>query len=512
MGKKSVFNSLFSKSASDKSDSLLDAAFYLQQLADVYLGINARIDAEINKFNSMLKEGVSTHEITNQIDVLRNLVQAKDGAAVAAENVGTNGLNSLPAVDFVNALLNEPIDASVKVQLKYYLKSLDNNTSANEVLGDIVRLLSPEPDLEIFDGKESKSELDNVEFTALKDPIVKLLKSIQNDSKLAGSAGQLLHRVNEVNDNKGMLAVLEDTSELILSSLDSKTDQFEHFLLTLKERLEKVDSFVNLQHQTNTAIADCGDKLSLSMNEQVGELRTSMSDSSSLEELESHVASSIDTILNDLESFNRSRDTLQNNSQNQIQDLEEQLKAARQETENLRDNLHKQRQRAMTDALTHLPNRESYDERLKLEYQRWQRYDTPLSLVMADLDHFKKINDNNGHTCGDYVLQEVANILKEQLRETDFVARYGGEEFVILLPETNVKEAVIAMNKLRSVIQQHPFVFEKREFAITMSFGVATFENKDDYNLVFNRADTALYRAKSRGRNQVCAELKKSAK
>ncbi|NNJ73098.1 MAG: GGDEF domain-containing protein, partial [Enterobacterales bacterium] len=133
-----------------------------------------------------------------------------------------------------------------------------------------------------------------------------------------------------------------------------------------------------------------------------------------------------------------------------------------------------------------------------------------LSLVMSDLDNFKKINDTYGHTCGDYVLQQIADCISKQLRETDFVARFGGEEFVMLLPETNIKEAVIAMNKLRAYIQQLPLQFNGKTFNVNMSFGVATFEAKDDYNLVFNRADTALYRAKSRGRNQVCAELKKS--
>ena len=512
MSKKSVLNGLFSKSGKDSnSESELDTLDCLQQLLDAHLGDNTRLDVEINKFNKLLKIGSQADDVIAQLEVLRALIQRKPVAQVNSPIQDTNWLKNLPANVFVKALLEEPLDASLKVQLKHYLNGLDANQTTSAILVDIINLLEPEDDIKVIEpAPVATTSFDNADIDAIKRPVINLLNNLQQNSDLTEHVSTLLSQAEEVTDNNGLCRLLEETSKLIISSVNNATGQFEHFLLSLKERLDQVDSFINLQSQTNKAIAKCSDQLSDSMNEQVGELKTSITDSDSLEELENHVVKSIEFILSDLQNFNSSRETLEYDSKQQIKNLEEQLKIAKDESESLRNNLQQQRQRAMTDPLTRLPNRQAYDERLQLEYHRWQRYKKPLSLVMSDLDHFKKINDTYGHTCGDYVLQQIADCISSQLRETDFVARFGGEEFVMLLPETNIKEAVIAMNKLRAYIRQLQLQFSGKTFSANMSFGVATFEAKDDYNLVFNRADTALYRAKSRGRNQVCAELKKS--
>ena len=124
--------------------------------------------------------------------------------------------------------------------------------------------------------------------------------------------------------------------------------------------------------------------------------------------------------------------------------------------------------------------------------------------MVADVDHFKQINDNYGHLAGDKVLRILAKEISTRVRQTDFVARYGGEEFVVLLNNIALEDAEKLMNNVRQKIEKCPFHFKEKQVQITMSFGIAEFGRNDMPETAFERADTALYRAKQSGRNRVC--------
>jgi two-component system cell cycle response regulator len=157
---------------------------------------------------------------------------------------------------------------------------------------------------------------------------------------------------------------------------------------------------------------------------------------------------------------------------------------------------------AVTDALTGLYNRRRFHESLSNEIERTKRYHTPLSLVMIDIDHFKKVNDNFGHQAGDRVLMEVPGILSELVRGTDTAARYGGEEFVVILPNTTKADAVICTERIRKSIASHSF--KDLGITITVSAGVAGMPdpNIDSEDKLIRCADLAMYRAKQNGRNR----------
>ncbi|NIM03723.1 diguanylate cyclase [bacterium] len=160
-------------------------------------------------------------------------------------------------------------------------------------------------------------------------------------------------------------------------------------------------------------------------------------------------------------------------------------------------------QLSITDGLTGLFNHRHFHEQLELEVNRAQRYDLNLSLIMIDLDHFKKFNDSYGHLEGDTLLRKIAQILKSSLRETDFVARYGGEEFAVILPETNKAGASFAAERVRKTINEQ--TFGEVGAKMTISLGVASYP--DDACLrtdLIKKADEALYRAKKEGRNRTC--------
>ncbi len=155
---------------------------------------------------------------------------------------------------------------------------------------------------------------------------------------------------------------------------------------------------------------------------------------------------------------------------------------------------------AMTDGLTGLKNHRSFQEKLTEEFDRSRRYHTPLALIMLDVDKFKLFNDTFGHPAGDEVLKQVAGALRDAARATDFVARYGGEEFILILPDTDAEGAMILAERMRQTVASQSW---ERQ-AVTVSMGVATLHPATSTpGCLVEHADTALYRSKQNGRNQV---------
>ncbi len=152
----------------------------------------------------------------------------------------------------------------------------------------------------------------------------------------------------------------------------------------------------------------------------------------------------------------------------------------------------------ITDPLTKIKNRYYYNVQIKKESANANRYFYPLSLVIFDIDHFKKINDGCGHDVGDNVLVEYTKLISSHLREGDIFCRIGGEEFALILPYVSKSDAYKIADKIRAKVEEH-----KKVFAITMSFGVTEYIKGEDLELTFKRADKALYEAKNGGRNRV---------
>jgi diguanylate cyclase len=161
---------------------------------------------------------------------------------------------------------------------------------------------------------------------------------------------------------------------------------------------------------------------------------------------------------------------------------------------------------SMRDPLTGLYNRRGLSERLVEEVSRARRYGAPLSLVMVDIDHFKRINDTHGHAIGDVAIGHVARLLMRDRRVSDIVARYGGEELLLLLPHTPLDGALSLAERLRYLIEKTPFRTVSGEDSLTVSMGVALFKlNMRQPEELLEAADQALYRSKHAGRNRVTA-------
>ena len=166
--------------------------------------------------------------------------------------------------------------------------------------------------------------------------------------------------------------------------------------------------------------------------------------------------------------------------------------------------MHRQVERlSVLDGLTGVYNRRSFDEQLTAEMKRSRRYEHPLSLVMCDIDNFKKVNDLYGHPVGDEVLREVARRMTRTLRDVDVTARYGGEEFALILPDTDADSAALAAERVRHVISDTPVHSGDLQVRVTLSLGVASFPGCEDETTLIEVADEALMEAKQGGKNRV---------
>ncbi len=156
---------------------------------------------------------------------------------------------------------------------------------------------------------------------------------------------------------------------------------------------------------------------------------------------------------------------------------------------------------SLTDTLTGVGNRRKLEQALVVEIARARRHGTPLSAIMADIDHFKRVNDERGHAAGDKVLAHFGELLRSQVRPADIAARFGGEEFVLLLPQTNLAHAASMAERIRKALATE--VVDPLAAPVTSSFGVAQLSAHDDGESLLGRVDAALYRAKEGGRNRV---------
>jgi diguanylate cyclase (GGDEF)-like protein len=173
----------------------------------------------------------------------------------------------------------------------------------------------------------------------------------------------------------------------------------------------------------------------------------------------------------------------------------------------LHDTMRQLEKISRTDPLTGINNRGYFMQLLAVELERSGRYNRTFSVMMIDLDHFKKINDTFGHAAGNAALQMfVASLQRSSLRESEFWGRLGGEEFAVVLPETPLDLALLPAERIRGMLTKTPVTYTDKSFLVTVSIGVSQYRSGDTIESLLSRADQAMYRAKQEGRNRVCSE------
>lgn len=302
-----------------------------------------------------------------------------------------------------------------------------------------------------------------------------------------------------------LLPILDDLAVLMLAVTDSGQHEFEAYLKQLNERLEAFQGHLQVASEGHADSSLAARELDTQIREQVDGLQSSVQDAADLDSLKQVLESHLEGLLGTMDEHQQQRDLREQEVAARLKGLAERVAHMEQEAQGYREHLEVQRQKALLDPLTGLPNRAAWSERLDYEVNAWHQRGNSLSLAMLDLDHFKRINDGYGHLAGDKVLKIIANVLSKRLRPTDFIARFGGEEFVLLMPDSALADALAVGELLREAIAACPFHFKGEPVTITVSMGVAQFQAGERSDLALKRADEALYRAKAAGRNQVQA-------
>ena len=337
----------------------------------------------------------------------------------------------------------------------------------------------------------------------IEDTLLGLLDDLTLPERHRPQAESMRERLQNGLNWYELLPILDDLATLMLAISDSGQHEFETYLQRLNERLESFQSNLQAASAGHADSRFAAQAMDTQIREQVDGLQSSMHEAADLGDLKHVLENHLEGLLDTMEQHRKQRDEREQQMAGRLHSLAERVAHMEQEALGFREHLEEQRQKALIDPLTGLPNRAAWSERLDHEICLWQQQGNTLSLAMLDLDHFKRINDNYGHLAGDKVLKIIAGVLRKRLRGTDFIARFGGEEFVLLMPATGVGTGVKLLENLRTAIEACPFHFKGEPVTITLSIGLTEFKAGEHSDLVLKRADQALYKAKHAGRNQV---------
>jgi len=353
----------------------------------------------------------------------------------------------------------------------------------------------------ITEVKEVTSELD---LKNAVDSLIALLDKMILPGNLQIEANLVKRQLYKNIDENIFIKSLEQTVSItadILDRVKKEKKEIEEFLKQLTGRLQELDRDIKETAKIRELTHQHGVEMTDVMKTEMTTIEAGINNINNLDELKTAIQSRVILLRNHVDSFLLHEGEKNKEAVSIIQELRDQVKAMEQETEDLKQQIEKERQQTLRDVLTEIPNRLAYEERLSLELANYRRNQTPFTLVVWDIDFFKKVNDVYGHAAGDQVLRLVSSILNKNMRETDFIARYGGEEFVSILPDTDIKAAKLVTDKLRELIATSNFHFREESVKITVSAGFAEIKNNEDGENLFIRADKALYKAKESGRN-----------
>jgi len=305
------------------------------------------------------------------------------------------------------------------------------------------------------------------------------------------------------------LGVVEELTTLIARTVSESHEQIraaEEFLADLTVRLRDLDAHMQRGRDLRDASLADGRDLDRVVRGQVHDIQDTVGRATELEQLRLDIGQHLAVIEARMADHLQNAEERHRQAGETEQALRERLGTLEHEAADLRREIALAQERATVDAVTDLPNRLAWDERLRQEHARWRRFGTPLTLAIFDVDDFKSINDRFGHAAGDKALGIIAKALQGRLRQTDFIARYGGEEFAVLLIGARGAAGLKVADEMRQAVARAGLHTRTRPVEVTISCGLSEFEGDDTAEAVFERADAALYEAKRSGKN--CCVMK----
>ena len=505
----------------------------LSRLALVAQGIDSRLDAHLSSLRSSLRnKNQKQHELELLLEKIDETIIKMESKQNKSQTTGETLAKLLTSLN-----LSKPYKKEVK-QLTKEFKSA-SNTDINLLLPQLISLL----DGCLDDGAKSKKEgfsfslfnsrkqdeiqsdlanevipltdeSEEIQPEAAERPtkrppphilLMQLLERLSLPASLTKKTTAIRRQIEKGVDEEDLPTIIGEIADIISmlgSQVLAEKREYETFLKSLTTRLNELDEQIHIgTNEGNKSFKD-RHQIGHTVEQEVKGLIVHVQSADNLDKLKLTVNQRLDLLNQQFDSYRQSDQAQFRQSQKQVQTLKQRIHLMEQESVELRQSAMRSRDQALKDPLKGIWNCQALNELLEKEYTRWQRYQKPLSIILWDIDLFKKINDQYGHDAGDKVLKTIAQIFTSQTRDADFISRYGGEEFMGVFPETQLDNAVTLANKIREKIAHSKFHYEGDAVAITASAGLACFKDDDTIEQVFKRADKALYKAKENGRNR----------
>ncbi len=408
---------------------------------------------------------------------------------------------------------NETVSAMSEFKEAFY-DGFENRDREKE-LGKLRTLVMK---LDIDDGKETegKSSLFGRFLKPSVTPLDQMKKmgiSMLNDlapivgTDFSEKVGRLKERVESCDSLDYFISLRKDLMDIVAAySLknEEEMNNITGFIKEIGDRLATLEQSLLESHTMQGKVLEDDMAFNDGISDELKNIGTTVNSCEEITELTGFVIEHINRIGSELENRHEDYVIRIENSNSESDKLKGHFKTIISNLEHKNKILEEQ---SSKDPLTGIYNRRTFMERLDEEYERYQRYKTPFSLLFFDVDHFKIVNDTYGHEAGDKALKGIAVSSSQILRKTDVLARYGGEEFVVILYETGLEKAVKAAEKLRLLIEEAHFEYDNTVVPITISIGVTEVcKNDSTPSDIVNRADKYLYRAKQTGRNMVMSD------
>lgn len=460
-----------------------------------------------NNLHKQLAQSHSLHGILQQLSVLQEQAVT---AATQADSSAPHAAPGLFARLFKAASPATPAESESESESKIVAEAPQQSTSET-----LPPTAEPAARQSIQHNKASEQEDDNyalpsladINYSAVAEHIHNTLNALLNDLPVTDIHDQqvvaLRARINQGLNWYELAPLLDELFSFILTLSTGSNNELEQYLQQLNQHLLAFhDSLQTTSSSYRDSVSEAR-TLDSELREQVTHLQGDVQSSTDLATLKQQVDSRLNSLIERLQAYQEQQAQSNSDILERFHNLAEHAKQMENETQVLSIKLEEQRQKALIDPLTELPNRAAWNERFDLEYARLQRNAGSLLLAIIDIDHFKRINDNYGHLAGDKVLKIIAAELKKRLRKTDFIARFGGEEYSVLLPDTPLQHGYALLDTLRQAVQDCPFHFKGTPVTITFSAGVGQISLHETQEQAFERIDQALYTAKDSGRNTV---------
>ncbi len=382
-----------------------------------------------------------------------------------------------------------------------------DETEALGMVAEVAAVLSELTSMAESVGPEARTVVETLPSAG--EALIALLEKVEIPAHLQERLGGIKNNLAKAHTLQQTLLSVQSIADLlgeIRSEVQEEKKELERFLEGVTSRIQTLSEHVLNLSENRGESASSRREFQQSFQSHMDDIRSSMQEEEDIDQLKHAIENGLDAIEQRMTEYIRREEALTKDAQERIEDLSGRLEDMKHEAFMLQQKMLEQREQALHDPLTGAFNRLAYEEKMEEEYQRWKRYQHPLSLLIVDIDHFKRINDTFGHLAGDKALKALALRLLQRVREVDIVARYGGEEFVVIMPDTDLDKAYKVAEKLRSVVASAGFHYRKQPVNITISCGLASFREGDDPHTAFKRADEALYAAKQSGRNRTHRE------